>query len=59
MKDSQRTLIFWLLLLASPLVYLATFNLLGRGLGDVLLGLLAGCVCVGGAFYVRFRRKNE
>ena len=59
MSDSQRSLIFWLLLLASPLAYIATFNLLGGGLGDVFLGVLAGCVCIGGAFYVRSGREKN
>jgi hypothetical protein len=59
MSNSQRSIIFWLLLLDSPVVYLATFNLLGGGLGDVFVGGLAGCVCIGGAFYVRSGREKE
>ncbi len=59
MSNSQRSLIFWLLLLASPVAYLATFNLLGGGLGDVLLGVIAACLCIGGAFYVRSGREKK
>lgn len=58
MSNAQRSLIFWLLLLVSPVAYLATFNLLGGGLGDVVLGVIAGAACIGVAFYVRSGRQK-
>ena len=56
MNDSQRTMLFWLLLVAAPLVFL--FIAAGSG-GEPLLGILGALGCVGAALYIRAGRGKQ
>ena len=53
MNDSQRNLLFWLLLLTTPVVWLYTSQEAG-----LPAGILVAIACVGAAFYVRAGRTK-
>ena len=55
MNDSQRSLLFWLLLLASPLSFLAVAQMVG----EWFAGILAGFMCILVAFYLRAGREKK
>jgi EamA domain-containing membrane protein RarD len=59
MNDSQRKLLFWLLLLSSPLVsFLLAKSLFGNDIRE--LGFLALLIAIiGAAFYIRAGRSKK
>ena len=65
MNDSQRNLVFWLLLVAAPFVFFVVGNSVSgnaevaRPEFGLLAAILGAIACIGGAFYVRSRRSNE
>ena len=54
MNDLQRSLLFWLLLVAAPIVWLWYIDN-----GTLFGATLVALVCVGAAFYVRAGRTKK
>ncbi len=62
MNHSQRTILFWALIVAAPFVFFSNAVLIEPLLGNVwalIFSVPFPIVCIGGAFYIRAVGKNR
>jgi hypothetical protein len=58
MNDSQRSLVFWLLIVAAPFAYVYAGTVASADTA-IFASTLAALACVGGAFLIRAGRSKK